>query len=210
MHEVISREKGFTLAELVIVIIILGILSTFVFRTIGVGVMSSARSQSLIVTSKKAIDNWISFTKTAGLPLSPSEISPITSGIQNNNDILKIVFLGRGSVPNDYKRAWDQSKLEPLIDAINYDGTNFVIEDKFNMDLTFVSNGAAERIRNFGIELTPANDKIPQEVVKEINTKTYGSNADFPSPSRTKGTFHYSGCGTNGCDSMTFYRYWKE
>lgn len=109
-------EAGFTLAEMVIVVMIIGILGTIIASQFRGSISNTARAQALYGTTQKMAQNWGTFTQTFGFPTKPTDDNLI---VKSGNNALDILFEGRDFVEDDYRSSYDNSGLKPLADAVN-------------------------------------------------------------------------------------------
>jgi type II secretory pathway pseudopilin PulG len=115
-------QLGYTLAELVIVILILGIIGLLAVMSIGGGATDAARASALYDTTAKFAKSWSALASSAGQPTSlggslTTNVNPmlVASSVHGAIDILRF---GKGYVAPAYQPAYDKAGLMPMTDAV--------------------------------------------------------------------------------------------
>lgn len=109
------KQEGFTLAELVIVVVIIGILGTIVASQFRGSVSNSARAQALYSVAQKLTQNWGVFTQSSGLPTATTDSNPV---IKSNNSAMDVLFDGADYLESDYQDDYNRCGLKPLADVV--------------------------------------------------------------------------------------------
>lgn len=122
-------QAGFSLPEILIVVVILGILAAIVARSLG-GSTDKTNATALIRMSQKLTDNWSMIAQTCGTTTDVAT-SPVT-GNAANALLLLIGGNGDGSggsytVPAAYVSCYQQAKVLPLTDSAQWNGSEWRI-----------------------------------------------------------------------------------
>jgi MSHA pilin protein MshA len=155
------KISGFTLIELVIVVVILGVLALVVAKQFGSSVSNSAKANSLYVSADKLITNWVLLTTSAGT-------SSIVAGSQiptSGSDAMDVLIGGQPNVAAAYKPVWTQTGLTPLTDLVQGSSGAYTIMGYG----TSMSGGSGV------LPVKIIFNGVPDEVVLLL-VKKYGSN----------------------------------
>jgi len=119
------REKGFSLLELMVAIVIIGILGAVLAPSLG-GSRQGAAAQNLLRTSQKMAENWSMISQSCGTTTDVTS-SPVTGSSAANTLALLLGGNGAGtgqySVPAGYTTCYTASGVLPLTDSGQYDST---------------------------------------------------------------------------------------
>lgn len=120
-------QAGFSLPEIIVVVVILGILAAIVARSLG-GSTDKTNATALIRMSQKLTDNWSMIAQTCGTT-TDVDASPITTTADN---ALLLLIGGNGdassgafAVPTAYVSCYQQSKVLPLTDSAQWNGSEW-------------------------------------------------------------------------------------
>lgn len=108
----IYRQKGFTLIELVIVVVILGVLALVVSRTFGSTVSNSSKANALYEATNKITANWA----LLALQANSSTVVASSNLILATKTAEDVIVGGAPYVAAAYQSAWTSSGIIPMTD----------------------------------------------------------------------------------------------
>lgn len=200
-----KSEQGFSLAELVIVMVVLGFLGVIVSRQFTGGVTNSAQAQSVIRTAEILQDNWFLLTQVAGAPLDPDPANNgmlVDSTDPDGGALRVLTYDGDGGVEADYKNAYQKASLA-VFDDINWDSDQS--EYRLFQYPIAMSTGQVNSIDYLQIEFDNVPERISKSVWEDVESIDFPSSPpnDLSSARRI-----IVDSGTDGGHKMTFhYRY---
>lgn len=163
-----KTQKGFTLIELVIVVVLIGVLSVVMFKIFGNGVSDSAKAQSLYSTSKAIGAEWSMLTlqtgspsTIAGNPLIGTVLATETPG----STLLKGLMTGSTSNPL-FATTFTQNGISKMSSVIRPDYT------LHNFPISILDSVPNAMIVSFGSTAAP----VSTEIIKTLMDK-YGDPA---------------------------------
>lgn len=187
-----AKQKGFTLIELVIVVVILGILALVISRQFGGSVSNGAKANALYESANKLSQNWALLAQQAGTSTVVAS-SPL---VDTGKTAVDVLIGGSTYVAAAYQPAWSQAGLIPLTDlAQGTAGAGAYTISSY--PVTFGGGG--------GSALTVTYTGVPDELVLQVVQK-HGSNVTTLAASdATNGVVQY-GTATAGARSMTILK----
>lgn len=199
-----KNQDGFSLAEMVIVIVIIGFITVIVSRNIGSNSVSQARVEALETVADKVITNWNRLCQEAGYRVTDYSSMP---GINSEDDVLSLLILGQSfsGFPSGDKKfvsAWKTAGVSPLSDAVtveNKGSAEFLVEGH-KIDIVDLDK------ENFGVSYRD----VPSSLVRGIIEDKYGDTGSY---GKTEGDILYEDCNLDNASercTLTFYRHWKD
>lgn len=108
----LKRPKGFTLIELVIVVVVVGFLALIMTKQFGQNVNRGASAQALYNAARKLGDNWMAITTSAGVPTTVASTSLAGSGY----NALDILIGGKTYMATAQQFHWDKAGIRAMTD----------------------------------------------------------------------------------------------
>jgi prepilin-type N-terminal cleavage/methylation domain-containing protein len=168
-------QKGFTLIELVIVVLVLGVLISVVAAQFNGGITDSARAMALYDASSKLSTNWQILNQNCGTPTN-STSNPIFA---NGASALDILVVGPGTtgsgayIASQYQACYNTAGIRPLSDVIQGSkGGPYTVQNTYAVTMT---GGGG-----IGSPLVVQFDNVSSEAVAALVTK-YGTPSDLNS-----------------------------
>jgi len=113
-----KKEKGFTLIELVIVVVIIGVLATIMFKVFGGGVSDTAKAQALYSTTQKLNQSWMILNMNSGTSsqLNTANVHPLVNNaaLLGGKGALEILAQGVNAVAATYQSTYINSAIVPI------------------------------------------------------------------------------------------------
>lgn len=193
----IKKQSGFTIAELLIVVVILGILGTIATST-----MSGATDQTRAIAKFTIAARG---TETAGMILSglgTGTSTPGNNAVHANNNLADIIFAGVG-VNTTYKANYDLGGYPILSDAVltmtaPVDGTSAGVYHA-GENLSVISIVAPANNREMNWQFT---NTTSAEVAFLVSKYDKGS-AFNASSADSSGRIRYTAASTSGLHTLT-------
>lgn len=165
-------QKGFTLIELVIVVLVLGVLISVVAAQFNGGITDSARAMALYDASSKLSTNWQILNQNCGTPTNTTS-NPIFTGGATALDVL-VVGPGTTAAPNiatQYTACYNTAGIRPLSDVIQgAKGGPYTVQNTYTVTMT---GGGG-----IGSPLVVQFQNVSSEAVAALVTK-YGNPTDL-------------------------------
>lgn len=117
--KIASKQEGFSLAELVIVIVVIGFLGVMVARQFGGGVSDTAQANALISMAEKVDESWNTLCSTAGTTKDPTDSNPMIDSVEGSSELAALYVLaegGRDAITDEYKDSYRQAGLNRMDD----------------------------------------------------------------------------------------------
>lgn len=180
------RQAGFTLVELMIVVVLLGIIAAIVISNM-VGNTDSARAQLLKRVSKSSVESIAQIARTCGTSSAVSGSVLPASG----RTMLDIVFLGEPAVSATYKTCYADSSVRALRDSVTKSGSTWQV-GAFPMNVT--GGGLAK----FNVEF----QRVPEATVLAL-AQAYTENLTTLAASDTTSDVIRYGAASGGTRTVT-------
>lgn len=182
----LNRSKGFTLMELLIVIIVLGIVLVIVASQF-VGNTTGARAKMLQRMATATVQNINILSQTCGTSTAISG-NPIPAAGKTMADV---IYGGVNNVSATYRTCYEQSSIRSLRDGVSSNGSGWQVE---TYPITLGGGGTSK--------LTVAFATVPDEVTLDL-ARRYNSTLTALAASDTTGdVIRYTGA-TNGTRTVT-------
>nr|VFJ49334.1 MAG: prepilin-type N-terminal cleavage/methylation domain-containing protein [Candidatus Kentron sp. FM]VFJ74844.1 MAG: prepilin-type N-terminal cleavage/methylation domain-containing protein [Candidatus Kentron sp. FM]VFK07477.1 MAG: prepilin-type N-terminal cleavage/methylation domain-containing protein [Candidatus Kentron sp. FM] len=99
------KQGGFSLIELLIAVIIIGVLAAIAIAGFGTGATTNARAKSIINTATKLSNNWIYVATGLGVSSDITDAEDDTTGIFDSADdtVLELLMDNDGTILSDDK-----------------------------------------------------------------------------------------------------------
>lgn len=169
----LMRQKGFTLVELIVVVVILGIVALIVASALGGGT-NAANAQAVRSTASE-LSRAVGFLNVnMGTGTDTSASNPMTATTSNMLDVL---VQGQSAVHADYQDRFRVLNMRPLRGQISGTAPNYRLMD---YPISFQSCSIAPAVINHEAKVCVRYDNVPVEVVREIANKenvTYAATA---------------------------------
>lgn len=183
-------QKGFTLLELVVVVLIIGILASVVSSQFGSNVTSAAKATALYEAANKLTQNWSVLATNAGTSTVVAS-SPLLAASKTAEDVL---IGGQANVATAYQTAWTVSGLIPLTDLAQGSAGSYKIS---NFPFTLGGGG--------GSPLTVTYTAVPDEIVLQVVAKHGSQVATLAASDTTHAVVRY-GTATAGARNLTILK----
>lgn len=192
-----NNQRGFSLAELMIVLVVGGIMIAMFSSTIGLTATTGARAKSLQTAASNIASSWSTIVTQTGI--SPASASSAILA-NSSNTVLDIVMMGdnpSGLVKAAYTTAFKNSGVKPLSDiatvvtapAVGTAGS-YKVND---YTVTMVSTGNKVQI---SFALVPTN--IVQQVYESKMPAAFNASSAVSS-----GAIQYTAAATDGTHTLT-------
>jgi prepilin-type N-terminal cleavage/methylation domain-containing protein len=152
------RQQGYTLVELVIVVVIVGFLALITTKQFGSNTSYSSRAAIYYSAAQKLAHNWEALNMVAGTGVATaSNVLPGTG-----STAVDVLFNGKSSMASAYQPYWDRAGIRPLGDmATGGSGTYYI--NGSQVDFNATSSNTV--VRFFA---------VPDEIVTQLVNK-YGA-----------------------------------
>lgn len=117
------RQGGFTMLELVFVIVIIGILGVIGAKQFGIGIFGGAKGEAIYETTKKLSQNTVILAQTAGVPATVAA-NPLAAA---GKTLLDVLVGGSGNLAPAYSNVMDTAGVTPLSSAVQSSGGTYSI-----------------------------------------------------------------------------------
>jgi len=188
-----KRNSGFTLVELLIVVVILGLISATVVATVSTNT-DSATKLVLERTHRNMTNNWSQLVAAAGVPKTVAANAVLAT----NATAIDVLVYGVDFVVAAQQPNYDQSNILPLIES-------------FTVDTVPVSgtSAGAYSVEGFGTtiatpstrEFTSIYASVPSSIVELMWADQYSA-AFVPGTPQTAGPIQYS-AASGGTHTLT-------
>lgn len=189
-----GAQKGFTLIELVIVVVVVGFLALIMTKQFGANVSNGAKAAALYEGANKLTSNWMLLAQTAGTS------SVVASSVLPNgtttpaNTALDVLIGGRTNVATAHQSAWDFSGLSPLRSLAQGSAGTYTIA---GYGVTLGGGGSTA--------MSVAYATVPDEIVLQLVQK-YGSGvATLAASDSTNANIQY-GTVSSGARTVTIFK----
>lgn len=186
-------QKGFTLIEMIIVVVILGVLGAIVSRAIGSGASSGATAAALYESSNKLASNWSILTTQAGQSSTVSS-NPLVDTV-GGKTVEDVLIGGDSNMAAAYTKYWKQAGIVPLTDIAQRDAGGFYTINSYK--LTLGGGGTTPISITF--------DAVPNEIVALVVQKHGSGVANLATDDLTNSVVRYS-ADTGGKRNLTILK----
>ncbi|KKN80584.1 hypothetical protein LCGC14_0328030 [marine sediment metagenome] len=153
-----KNQKGFTLIELIVVVVILGILFFLTVSALGGGTNSA--NAAAVRSMSNELGRAVGFLNVnLGTGIDTSTSNPISA---SGDDMMDVIVKGRASVAAAYQARFDQLNMRPLQGKIVVNGANFTMMN-YDVGFTMTSCPSNRVCVEFG--------RVPNEVFREVASK---------------------------------------
>lgn len=118
-----AAAKGFTLVELLIVVLIIGVLLTIYIMSTS-GSTGGARALALVKASDDMASSVSRLASTCGLSTTVAA-NPLPD---TGKSLLDVVLVGESELAPTYKKCWKQASARALMDVAQKDGANYLVQ----------------------------------------------------------------------------------
>lgn len=182
-----KNSRGFTLIELVIVVVVVGFLALIMTKQFGQNVNRGASAQALYNAARKLGDNWMAITTSAGVPTTVASTSLAGTGYT----ALDILIGGKTYMASAQQYHWEKSGIRAMADLAKGASGSYTVGG-YSVSL---SGGGTS-------PMSIVYSTVPDEIVLQIVRK-YGSGVATLATSDTTDASIQYGTATAGNRSLT-------
>lgn len=175
-------EEGFTLVELVVVMIVIGFLGVIVARQFTGGLTDSAAGQAMIRVAERVDENWRTFVSTAGVSLDPRN----NEALNSESALQALCVDGEDDVASDYVSSWRRASIS-LIDDIVEDGGSYQYDD---YEVIFEEGNGHRELK---VEFQGVPERIAEQVAVELEEYSTDGSTDLDGYEGRRSEYESSG-----------------
>jgi len=187
-----TNSRGFTLIELIIVVVVLGIVAAVLIRAM-TGSTDGAKAQAISEVTEKAVSSWQLLNQVCGTNSAYSG-NPLPATGKTVSDV---IFGGSANVADAYKVCYASSTVKALTEA----GQPGSASGKYNVqgfEVSFTDGGTSPSKVSFA--------SVPDPIVLAVARKYTPGLATLAASDATSSVVQYSVAGADNTRTLTLIK----
>ena len=195
-HRGMKQQKGFTLIELAVVVIIIGILLVVIAPSI-IGSQTGSKATLIQRIADTTANNWSLLASQAGTGTTVAS-NPIAKTISTDGvGVSEVLYEGQSKVADAYVPAYTSTGIKAMSQLVGKSGGVYGVSGTTGIVITLGGGGTAPMTITF--------DGVPPEIVANLVQKIQPSLALTTGSAQTVGQMTYT-CPATGLCNVVFSR----